>query len=238
MRLTCLCTTTQRGHPSLLPCVRSTSCLIPLTSTSLLLAFSFLFICLLTALARSPFSLRFNYVSSPFFSDALLLNTVPARSPPPSHNNGLMPHPIVPLPWHPFAYCLDCHPVAPLHHRAITLLPHRTIALAPLDPSPALSLPTPSSTHAQVRQHQAAGPIYGPTRCACLCHFPFSHPHVRHRPSLLIATNAVGMQVVSGASSLILFFPIVFFGLTPPTPCSRHYSFPWPRHLAHFACSM
>ena len=136
MRLTCLSTTTQRGHPSLLPCVRSTSCLIPLTSTSLLLAFSFLFICLLTALARSPFSFRFNYVSSPLFSDALLLNTVPARSPPPSHNNGLMPHPIVPLPWHPFAYCLDCHPVAPLHHRAITLLPHRTIALGPLTHHP------------------------------------------------------------------------------------------------------
>ena len=114
------------------------------------------------------------------------------------------------------------HPVAPLHHRAITLLLHRTIALAPLDLSPALSPPTPSWTHAQVRR-----PIYGPTRCACLCHFACSHPRVRHHLSLLIATNAVGMQVVSGASLLILFFPIFFFVLTPPTPCSRRYSFPW-----------
>ena len=145
MRLTCLRTTMQQGHPSLLPCVRSTSCAILLTSTSLLLAFSFLFICLLTALA------------------------------------------------------LDCHPVAPLHHRVITLLPHRTIALAPLDPSPALSPPTLFDPCASPPA-SSRWPIYGPTRCACLCHFACSHARVHHHPSLLIATNAVGMQVVSGAS--------------------------------------
>ena len=145
MCLTCLHATMQWGHPSLLPCVHSTSCAIPLTSTSLLLAFSFLFICLLTALA------------------------------------------------------LDYHPVAPLHHCTITLLPHCTIALVPLDPSPALSPPTLFDPCASPPA-SSCWPIYGPTRYACLCHFTCSHPRLRHHPSLLIATNAVGMQVVSGVS--------------------------------------